>query len=181
MGRAVTADETRAALNSVGTPAAREVSQNAELTGLLTDILNGTLAASEGKLGAALGFADKYAAVAEFAGKSVDNQTVRAFAVSSQMLTQTLGLLKLGSSASPGMVVATVGAMFTKKVALAFGLVENDKQAKLLAATADFASAGLTVGIAAAGLATPVGWVLMVGALAQLGASTYKGYAAYTE
>ncbi|RVU43780.1 hypothetical protein [Rubrivivax rivuli] len=173
--------DTRAALDSVGTPAAKAVSQDAELTGLLTDILNGTLAASEGKLGAALGFADKYAALADFAGKSRQNQTVRAFATSSQILTQTLGLLKLGSNASPGMVLATVGAMFTKKVALAFGLVENDKQAKLVAATADFASAALTVGVAAAGLSNPVGWVLMAGALAQLGATTFKGYAAYTE
>lgn len=172
--------DTRAALDSVGTPAAKAVSQNAELTGLLTDILNGTLAASEGKLAAALGFADKYAAVADFAGKSAQNPTVRAVAASSQILTQTLGLLKLGSGATPGVVVATVGAMFTKKVALAFGLVENDKQAKIVAAMADFAAALLTAGVTYT-LTSPLVPVLMVGALAQVVSTAYKGYAACKE
>lgn len=178
---AITAEDTRAALHAVGTPNAKAVANNAELTGLLVDILNGTLAAAEGKLGAALGAADKYGSLADFTGKQLNNSTVRAVGASSQILTQTLGLLKLGSNASPGMVLATVGAMFTKKMALAFGLVDNNRQAQLLGATADFASAALTVGIAAAGLSTPVGWVLMVGAVAQLGATTYKGYAAINE
>lgn len=90
-----------------------------------------------------------------------------------QLSSQTLTLLKLGANATPGQVLATVGATFTKKVALAMGLAENDKQAKLIAAFSDCASSVLSAGLAVSAATTPVGWVLVGAALVQLGASAH--------
>ena len=168
----------RQALLSVDTEKTREIAQNADLLAMFVGVMNGSLAALEGNVSAALGFVDKTATVADVAGKVANNQTVRVSAASTQLITQTLSLLKLSSTASPGAVVATVGAIFTKKVALAFGLAEDNKQAKLIGATADILSSVLTVGLAAAELSTPVGWVLLIGAAAQLGVSSYQGYIA---
>ncbi|MBK6740563.1 MAG: hypothetical protein IPG64_23390 [Haliea sp.] len=139
----INACNVREACRALGTESGREVADNAELTALLVSILNSSLQASQGKLDAVLGFVDKHAAVAGYAGKSVGNDTVRVSSASAQILTQSLILIKLGSNASPGMVVATLGAMFTKKMALAFGLVDNNQQAKLLEVTSDMVSSTL--------------------------------------
>ena len=131
---------------------------------------------------------DKHATIAGFAGKQGDIKGLMIAGSAIQISTQTLALLKLGANATPGAVIAALGAMFTKKASLAFGLAENNKQAKLLEVTTDCASSLFTLGGAiaigvttgAAGIAfslTPVGWVLLGAALAQAGASAYQAYA----
>ncbi len=170
----VTTEHLRGALQAQGGPNAQAVLADAQLMGKLVDMLNGTLAAGDGRLAGVLGYIDKNAALCDVVVRGKDAKTLRAASTSVQILTQTLGLLKLGANASPAMVTATVGAMFTKKVALAFGLAENDKQAKLIAAIADMAAGVTTAGIAVATASTPFGWVLVVGALASAALSTYQ-------
>jgi hypothetical protein len=179
----ITEAHASVALRKVNSPATQTIEQNADLLALFVTILNASLSALEGQplLGLTLGTADKFSAIGDFMGKSANNREVRAAAVSTQLLIQTLGLLKLATNLSTGRVVVTVGAMFTKKVALAFGLVEDSKQAKLIAAGADIVSSILTVGVGAVELSNPVGWVLLVGAVAQFGVSAYNGYAAVQE
>jgi hypothetical protein len=170
----ITTEQARRALQAQGGENAKAVAADAELLGKLVDMLNGTLAAGEGRLAGVLGYIDKNAALCDVVVRGKDAKTVKAASASVQILTQTLALLKLGSQASPAMVTATVGAMFSKKVALAFGLAENDKQAKLVSVVADMAAGVTTAGIAFATAATPFGWVLFVGALASAGLSTYN-------
>jgi hypothetical protein len=171
--------QCRQALATVDSQATREVMNNADLMAMFVGITNGSLAALEGGPAAALGIADKWATVTDAAGKAAGNTMMTTTAASAQIITQSLSLIKLGSAASPGMVVATVGAMFTKKVALMFGLVPEDKTAKLVAAIADLTSSVLIVGTSVAAVsasATAVPVILLVGAVAQLGASGYQAY-----
>lgn len=181
---------------------ARAVEQSADLVNLLVGVINASLAAVEGKGAAALGIVDKHAVVAGFVGKQENAKNLVLASTTVQISTQTLALLKLGSNASPAVLVTTLGAMFTKKVSLAFGLVENDKQAKLLEVSTDCASSVFSLGgaiaamvttgagtagavgavgaVTAAGVTltlTPVGLVLLGAALAQVGASAYQAYA----
>jgi hypothetical protein len=172
--------DVRKALEKPNTDACRAVLNNADLFALFVGVVNGSLAALEGAPSAALGFADKWATVADASGKMTNNKTLRAAAGGTQILTQSLSLMKLGANATPGAVMATVGAMFTKKVALAFGLAEDDKRAKIIAAVADVTSSVLAVGaIGLATTATP--GILIVAAYAQLGVSGYQAYTAMVE
>ena len=133
-------------LRTVDTDATRQVEQNADLLNLFASILNGSLAALDGKtpseikISAILGGIDKNASLAGFVGKVENSKNFMVGSAAVQLSSQTLTLLKLGANATPGQVLATVGAVFTKKVALAMGLAENDKQAKLIAAFSDCAS-----------------------------------------
>jgi len=177
---------------------AKAVEQNADMLNLMVGVINASLAAVEGKGAAALGLIDKHAVVAGFVGKQENMKNLSLASTTVQISTQTLALLKLGSNASPAVLVTTLGAMFTKKVSLAFGLAENDKQAKLLEVSTDCASSLFSLGgaiaamvttgagtagaagVAAAGVTltlTPVGLVLLGAALAQVGASAYQAYA----
>ena len=176
------------ALQLDGSESAKEIDNNADLLSLFVGIVNSSLAAFEGNAAAALGQVDKYAGIAGYVGKEQGNSNVMATSTAVQISTQTLSLLKLGANATPGAIVAAVSAMFTKKVALAFSLVENDKQAKLISVAADCASSTISLGgalatgisVSAAGVGfalTPVGWVLLGAALAQAGASAYQAYA----
>jgi hypothetical protein len=175
----IDARQAKEALGTLGSDnaSAKEVMNNAELLNLFVGIVNGSLAALDGKTSAVLGIVDKHASLAGFVGNAHQLKGLSAGSNAVQILTQTLALLKLGSSASPGMVVATVGAMFTKKAALAFGMVEDDKRAKIIAVATDCVSSFLSVGIAAAMATNPVGWVLLAAAAAQAGASAYQAYA----
>jgi hypothetical protein len=181
----ISPQQCRDALRQCETPATKVVVDNSDLLAMFTGIVNGTLAALEGNSSAALGLVDKWATVTDVAGKSSGITGLRLASSSVQLVTQTLSLVKLGSAASPGRVVATVGAVFTKKVALMFGMAADEKQAKLVAAAADLVSSTLVVGIgvaevsAAAAGATTVPWILLVGAIAQLGASAYSSYTAF--
>lgn len=164
---------------------AKEIEKNADLLNLFVGIVNASLAAMDGKtageksLSATLGFIDKHASIAGFTGKQNDIKTLILAGNAIQISTQTLSLLKLGANASPGAVIATLGAMFTKKVSLALGLVENNKQAKMMEVTADCAASLFSLGgMIVAGVSGPVGWVLLGAALAQTGASAYQAYAA---
>lgn len=175
----ISEQQCRQALAAVDSPATRDVMNNADLMAMFVGITNGTLAAIEGGPSAALGIADKWATITDAAGKAASNSTVTTTAASAQLITQTLSLIKLGNAASPGMVVATVGAMFTKKVALLFGMAPQDKSTKLVAAIADLTSSVLIVGTSAAAVsasATAIPVILLVGAVAQLGASGYQAY-----
>jgi hypothetical protein len=164
---------------------AKEIEKNADLLNLFVGIVNASLAAMDGKtasekgLSATLGLIDKHASIAGFTGKQNDIKALILAGNAIQISTQTLSLLKLGANASPGAVVATLGAMFTKKVSLALGLVENNKQAKMMEVTADCAASLFSLGgMIVAGVSGPVGWVLLGAALAQTGASAYQAYAA---
>jgi len=190
MGLFMNIDEqaARKALQFVGTEEAKEIERNADLLNLFVGIVNSSLAALEGNTSAAIGQIDKYAGLAGYVGKEKANQSIMATSAAIQISTQTLSLLKLGANATPGAVVTALGAMFTKKVALAFGLAEDNKQVKLVSVAADCASSaislggaiatGVTVGATGVSIAfTPIGWVLLGAALAQAGASAYQFYA----
>lgn len=150
----VSASDCLEALKVADTKATRDIMNNTDPMARFVGVINGTLAALEGGSSAALGLADKWATIADAGGKMAKNNTCHAAASSAQILTQTLTLVKLGSNASPGMVVATVGAMFTKKVGLMFGLVDDNKQAAIVSATADVTASLLVVGTSIAALRT---------------------------
>lgn len=177
----VDADKTKAALLASGGAEARKVALDAELLSKLVDVLNATLNASEGKVGLLLGWVDKHAALADIAARAGGHQGVKLASTSLQITTQTLSLMKLSAQASPGAVVATVGAMFCKKVSLAFGLVDNDKQAKLVAATADLIASTTTFGLAFAAASNPLGWIIATAAFASAGLAGYNAGTAYRE
>ena len=180
----VSNDQCRQALAAVDTDASREVMNNADLFAMFVGLTNGSLAALGKPIDAAFGVADKMTTLADGAGKIANSKTVKLTSSSAQIIIQSLSLIKLGTAATPGMVVATVGAMFTKKVALAFGLVEDDKSAKIVAAIADLTSAILVTGIsytAIAGATTIVPAILLVGAAAQLSVTGWQAYNTYTE
>lgn len=175
----ISTQDARAALKVIrkNSPHAKEIEQNADLLNLFVGIVNSSLAALDGKVAGALGLIDKHASIAGFAAKSEGAKGLLAASSALQISTQTFSLLKLGANATPIAVVATVGAVFTKKVSLAFGLAEDDKQAKLISVGADCASSLLAFGgTIIAGVSGPVGWVLLGAALAQVGASAYQAY-----
>ncbi|WP_028310730.1 hypothetical protein [Derxia gummosa] len=161
----------REAYRQVGTEKALAVARDSDLIALSVSILNAGLAGMEGKLAGALGSVD---GVTDAGGKLAGNQGVKTAAASAQIINQTLALLKLANNTSPGVLVGTVGAMFTKKVSLAMGLADDNKQAQLIGAWSDLLSSLLTAGVTAATITTPVGVVLMAGALLQVGVSIYQ-------
>ncbi len=187
MGIQVTEAQCLEVLKACNTPATKELVNNSDLLSTFVGVINGTLGALEGNAGMALGTADKWTGVADLAGKSAGNKNVHVAASTVQIFTQSLSLIKLGPSATPGAVLATVGAMLTKKVALALGMAGEDKKTKLLAASADLVASSCSVGAgylaltaAAAAGATTIPWILLIGAVAQLGVSGYATYEAYT-
>lgn len=72
--------------------------------------------------------------------------------------------------------MATIGAVFFKKMALAMGLASDNKQAKCIAAHADLSSAALATGVATTAAISTGGLasLLAVGAASQLILAAYE-------
>jgi len=147
--------DVQQALQSSG-GAAQEAAVDPKMVSDLTDLLNATLEAgkalSKGDMAAAaISFGGKAATLAGMAADSSQSTTAKAGVFASKTILASLGLVNLAKVNSPNAVIATVGATFLKKIALAFDLAGNDdRRAKMIAALCDLA--GQTAATVVAGM-----------------------------
>jgi hypothetical protein len=168
---AITTGQVLRACRVRNTESTRTINGDTETAAQLAALLSGTLQAAGNRVDFLLGMAEKSLALAGLA--SPNSPTARVSLTSAQVLLQTLSLLKLGTAMTPGLVMASVGATFAKKVALLFGLIEHERGARVLAAAADLAAAGTFTVIAV----KTAGPLIVAAALLQLAASMHGALA----
>lgn len=146
-------------LQKVNTENTRYVLQNTDAYQFMLTVFDSGLKLSSGKaLDVATATIDKHLSATELVGKGANNENVVISVKAAQIIMANANLLSLTSKTSMGGVVATLGAVFAKKIALAMGAASDDKQAKTIAAIADIAAAGLVV---PAAIMTGVGPVMI--------------------
>jgi len=171
------------ALQEADTPATRAILKDTDAYGFMLTTIIGTIKMASGKPGDIIeGVVDKATGTADIIGKGGNSDTFNLTNATSQMFIQTLSLASLAGKTHPGIILATVGAVFFKKIALAMGLANDNKQAKCIGAFADLSSAVLTTGVATtAAFATGgVATVLAIGAASQLVLAAHEANKACT-
>ncbi|MEM7217012.1 MAG: hypothetical protein AAF515_01515 [Pseudomonadota bacterium] len=111
----------------------------------------------------AFGLINKTQATADLALSRGQSRGVEISSSAAQIILTTANLLTLGAKAHPAVAVSTIGATFMKKTALAFGMANNNEQAKCISIYSDMAAAGLQ-GVTGIALMLTGGGMLIGGA-----------------
>jgi hypothetical protein len=139
-----------------GSAASQEAATDPKMVSDITDLLNATLEAgkalAKGEMAsAAVSLGNKAATLAGLAAEGSESRNAKAGVFASKAILSSLGLINLAGVTRPNVIVATIGATFLKKVALAFDLAGgDDRKAKMIAAVCDLAGQAAATFVAGA-------------------------------
>ena len=166
-------DMVATATEQQDTPSMRAIRRDTDAYDFMLSMFNGSVAMMSGKgVDVALGSAGKVLATTDLLASSSGQQNLELGSKTVQMLLTSASLISLGAKANPWIAVSTIGAATATKMSIAFGLANDNQQAKCLAAITDLAAGGFSgvVGglMISTGGGAVVGSLIVVSAIAQV-------------
>lgn len=161
------------AVEKADTPATRAILRDTHAYDFMLGMFSGSVAMMSGKgIDVAIGSAGKVLATTDIVSTASGNRNLEIGSKTAQMLLTSASLLSLGAKTNPLIAISTIGAASATKISIAFGLANDNQQAKCLAAMTDLAAGGFNAvvgaGMISTGAGAVMGSMILVSSAAQL-------------